>query len=188
MVSTTIATLTSQTEFTLTAGSSDDNAYNNALIIITDATTAEQKAVGLVLDYVGATKTITLASDPAIFTIAAGDKVGIIGNTSSAVLANTIISEKVDTLLDINKSLNLTVDTTTRLEYQWLDSDGVAVDISGFSMKFKAVKNAGETSPAIPEVTGTISDGPNGRWYFNVLPTTVFKGRYEIWSDNAYPL
>lgn len=97
-------------------------------------------------------------------------------------LADVIVAEKIDTLLDINKPLDLVVNTTTRLEYQWLDTDGVAVPITGLTFKFKAVKNAGETSPAIPEVTGTISDGPNGRWYFDVLPTTVFKGRYEIWS------
>jgi len=114
--------------------------------------------------------------------MAEGDFIDIIGNTSVAVLANTIISEKVDTLLDINKSLDLTVNTTTRLEYQWLDTDGDPVDISALTFKFKAVKNAGESSPAIPEATGTIQDGPNGRWYFDILPTTVFKGRYEIWA------
>lgn len=103
-------------------------------------------------------------------------------NARAVVLASTIVSEKVDTLLDINKPLDLEVDVTTRLEYQWLDSDGDAVDISLLTFKFKAVKNAGEASPAITEVTGTIQDGPNGRWYFDILPTTVFKGRYEIWA------
>ena len=180
--STTIATLASQSEFTLSDGSSDDDAYNNALIIITDATTEEQKAVGLIGDYVGSTKAIILSADPAIFTMAVGDTVDIMGNSSISALVNAVISEKVDTLLDINKSQKMTVDTTTRLEYQWLDSDGDVVDISLLTFKFKAVKDAGETSPAIPEVTGTISDGPNGRWYFDILPTTVFKGRYEIWA------
>ena len=109
----------------------------------------------------------------------ATDQLTGIGTT---FLADVIVSEKVDTLLDINKPLNLTVDTTTKLEYQWRDTDGDPIDISALTFKFKAVKNAGEASPAIPEVTGTIQDGPNGRWYFDVLPTTVFKGRYEIWA------
>jgi hypothetical protein len=182
LISTSIATLASQTVFTISDGSSDNDAYNDALIIITDAATEEQKAVGLVGDYVGSTKQITLSKDPAIFTMAVGDKVNIIGNSSISVLVNATISEKVDTLLDINKSQDLTVNVTTRLEYQWLDSDGNAVDISLLTFKFKAVKNAGEASPAIPEVTGSIQDGPNGRWYFDILPTTVFKGRYEIWA------
>jgi hypothetical protein len=102
-------------------------------------------------------------------------------------LADVVVAEKLNTLLDINKSLDFTVSTTTRLEYQWLDVDGDPVNITGLTFKFKAVKNAGEASPAIPEVTGTISDAVNGRWYFDVLPTTVFKGRYEIWSVDATP-
>ena len=179
---TTIATLTSQTEFTLTEGSADNGAFDGASIIITDATTSVQKAVGTIFSYTGGTKGVILNSDPTIFTMAVGDKVQILLNTASTVLANAIISEKVDTLLDVNKPQKLTVDTTTRLEYQWLDSDGDPVDISALTFKFKAVKNAGEASPAIAEVTGTIQDGPNGRWYFDILPTTVFKGRYEIWA------
>ena len=103
-------------------------------------------------------------------------------NAVSVVLSNTIIGEKVDTLLDINKPHTLTVDVTTRLEYQWLDTDGDEVPIDGLTFYFKAVENSGDAAPAIPDVTGTISDAPNGRWYFDILPTTVFKGRYEIWS------
>jgi len=115
-------------------------------------------------------------SDDARFAI---DQLEGVGTT---YLADVIVAEKIDTLLDINKSLDLTVNTTTRLEYQWLDTDGDPVNISGLTFKFKAVQNAGEASPSIPEVTGTISDAVNGRWYFDILPTTVFKGRYEIWS------
>ena len=67
---TTIATLAGQTSFTLTAGSADDNAYNGCKIVIQDASTAAQKAVGVILDYTGSTKTVTLLVDPAIFTMA----------------------------------------------------------------------------------------------------------------------
>jgi hypothetical protein len=122
-----------------------------------------------------------IISDDARFAI---DQLEGVGTT---YLADVIVAEKIDTLLDINKSLDFTVNTTTRLEYQWLDTDGDPVNITGLTFKFKAVKNAGEASPAIAEVTGTISDGPNGRWYFDVLPTTVFKGRYEIWSIDGTP-
>lgn len=90
LVSTTIATLASQTSFTLAEASTDDDAYNNALVVITDAATAEQKAVGLVLDYTGATKTLTLSFDPAIFTMAVGDTVDIIAHQLTQLL--TVIS------------------------------------------------------------------------------------------------
>ncbi|MCP5244870.1 MAG: hypothetical protein H6937_02420 [Burkholderiales bacterium] len=76
--STTIATLASQVSFTITNGSGDDDAYNNALAIITDQSTSTQKAVACISDYVGSTKTITLLDDPAIFTMAVGDTIDII--------------------------------------------------------------------------------------------------------------
>lgn len=89
MVDTTIATLASQTSFTLTAGSADDDAYNNCTIVIEDASTATQKAVGVISDYTGSTKTVTLLYDPAVFTMATTDKVYILAeNALKAALAN----------------------------------------------------------------------------------------------------
>lgn len=73
-----IATLASQTSFTLAEGSADNDAYNGTMAIITDASTLAQKAVGLISDYVGSTKTVTLGVDPGIFTMAAGDYIDII--------------------------------------------------------------------------------------------------------------
>jgi len=79
---TTIATLASQTSFTLTAGSADNDAYNGAVMVIKDSATAEQKAVGVVSDYVGSTKTITLLNNPGIFTMAVGDTIDILADRS----------------------------------------------------------------------------------------------------------
>ena len=75
---TTIATLTSQTEFTLTAGSTDDDAYNDCFIVIQDASTSTQVAVGTVKDYTGSTQGVILYKDPGIFTMATTDKVIIL--------------------------------------------------------------------------------------------------------------
>jgi len=77
VVSTTIATLATQVSFTLTAGSADDNAYNGCSAIVTDISTPAQKAYAQVRDYTGSTKTVTLAYDPGIFTMAATDLVDI---------------------------------------------------------------------------------------------------------------
>lgn len=94
---TTIATLASQTSFTLTAGSADDDAYNNMLIVITDSATATQKAVGTISDYVGSTKTVTLASDPGIFTMAVGDNVDIIAiDAATAAPSAAAIRAEID--------------------------------------------------------------------------------------------
>lgn len=94
MVSTTIATVTSQTVFVLTDGSADDDAYNDQLVVITDASTSTQKSRGIVSDYVGATKTVTLRAAPG-FTIATGDGVAIIAigsDVSSTQLAGAVSS------------------------------------------------------------------------------------------------
>ena len=82
LADTTIASLTSQTEFTLTAGAPDNDAYNGCTIVVEDASTSTQKAVGVVDDYVGSSKTVTLLQDPGIFTMAATDKVYILAEKS----------------------------------------------------------------------------------------------------------
>ena len=78
--STTIATLASQTSWTLTAGSADNDVFNDRLCIITDQTTATQKCVVRITDYVGSSKTVT-CSTPG-FTIATGDTVEILAITA----------------------------------------------------------------------------------------------------------
>lgn len=80
---TTIATVTSQTEFTLTAGSADDDSYNDAVAIFTDQVSSNQKAFESISDYTGATRTVTLSSAPA-FTIAVGDSVALVATGSSS--------------------------------------------------------------------------------------------------------
>ena len=97
MVDTTIATLASQISFTLTGGSDDDDAYINCTIVIEDASTATQKAVGLISAYTGATKTVTLKYDPGIFTMAITDKVYILAeNALKATLANRQLNVATD--------------------------------------------------------------------------------------------
>jgi hypothetical protein len=75
LASTTISSLTNQTTFALAAGPPDDDALNGALVIVTDGS---HKAVGVVANYVQSTKTVTLASDPGIFTMGNGDQVDIV--------------------------------------------------------------------------------------------------------------
>lgn len=82
LLTTTIATLASQTSFTLTAGSADNSAYADCVIVVRDASTAVQKAVGWVDAYTGSTRTVTLEADPGVFTMAVGDSVDILPPTS----------------------------------------------------------------------------------------------------------
>jgi hypothetical protein len=77
ILDTTIATLASQTSFTLTAGSADDNAYVGCPVLIHDIASAVQVKVGYCSAYTGSTKTVTLAADPGVFTVAAGDNISV---------------------------------------------------------------------------------------------------------------
>lgn len=82
LVHTTINGYTNDADFTLTAGSSDNNAYNGALCIVRDQVTSTQKAQGVVNIYTGATKRVQLIIDPGIFTFASGDFVTIVADRS----------------------------------------------------------------------------------------------------------
>lgn len=117
-VRTTIATLASQTSFTLTAGSADDDAYNGWVIVVRDAVTANQIAVGVVDDYTGASKTVTLLEDPAVFTMAVGDAVEL---HPSRALKSSV------------QNRNVVIDANGRIDVgAWL---GTAVTTSATSAK-----------------------------------------------------
>lgn len=117
LVNTTIATLASQTSFTLTAGSADDDAYNGAIIVVTDQSTATQKAVGSISDYTGSTRTVTLSADPGIFTMATGDTVDILAAIGSAPSAAAIRAE-----IDSNSTqLAAIVADTNELQTDWVN-------------------------------------------------------------------
>jgi len=98
--SATIATLASQTSFTLSAGSTDNDAYNNAIAIIVDQSTSTQKTVVNISDYIGSTRTVTLSESPK-FTIATGDTVYIVA-TSKTTLTDDVVNSLTGTLVRFN--------------------------------------------------------------------------------------
>lgn len=133
LVQTTIATLASQTSFTLTNGSADDNAYNGHIVVVRDATTWQQVAVGIVSDYTGASKTVTLAADPGIFTMAAGDDVTILANPMGVSVpepaqgtpaATTSLLDKLGFLYKAWRNKK----TQTATQYSLFNDDAATVD------------------------------------------------------------
>ena len=62
VLNTTIATLASQTSFTLTAGPAEDDALNGCVCYIHDVASAVQGGYAVVSDYTGSTKTVTLTA------------------------------------------------------------------------------------------------------------------------------
>lgn len=94
LADTTIASVTSQTVFTLTAGPSNNSALFNQAMLLRDVSAANNPSVRKCVAYVGSTRTVTLDSAPD-FTIAAGDLV--IGFASSP---GASASETADEVLD----------------------------------------------------------------------------------------
>ena len=113
---TTIATLTNQTTFTLTAGSADDDAYNDMQIMFVDASTSTQRWVGYITDYTGASKTVRLLAAPG-FTIATTDNVYILsGQEAVNVRCDAILTSTAGTTCHVTA---------------WLDWRGQRIAISG---------------------------------------------------------
>lgn len=139
MISTTIATLASQTSFTLTAGSADNDAYNNQLVVITDASTSTQKARGIVSDYVGSTKTVTIQAAP-VFTIAAGDSISIIAVGSAGGSQSVTLQLGATIPLTLGQVTGLTQDLVvgnsyteelgTRIPVTLTDANGDAIAVT----------------------------------------------------------
>lgn len=76
LLSAEVATVTSQTEFTLATGSDQDDAYNDQSIVLYDDNNSDYPSVRVVSDYTGATKTVTIDS-AADFTLGTDDSVRI---------------------------------------------------------------------------------------------------------------
>lgn len=117
MAVTTVASLASQTSFTLVAGPIDNNALNDCMIVLKSVSTPARKAIGLISDYVGSSKTVTLAADPGIFTLAVGDEVFIRAVPTKAV-------DDIRNLLEADRVID-TSGTPWVLEYRNKDTKAV---------------------------------------------------------------
>lgn len=183
IVNTTIATLASQTGFTLTAASADDDAFNGWKAIVHDIASAIQICVGYVSDYTGSSKTITLAADPGIFTMAAGDHISLFppdnvqavaGTTQTAGDLAALISAVdgvvddilVDTVDMQPRVVAIEIDTGTTLDGRIpaaLVSGRMDSSLDGTGMESGAVDaiwaKAMTELGAVPGVTGTVLAG-----------------------------
>ena len=115
LIDTTIAVVTDQTHFTLTAGSDIDDAYLNQAVVLYDASNSDYPSVRVVSAYTGATKTVTLDSAPD-FTIIAGDgvKVFVTAPGTTAPTVGQIADGVWDELIAGHVVAGSTADTLTR--------------------------------------------------------------------------
>jgi hypothetical protein len=166
MIDTTIATLASQTSFTLTAGSTDDKAYENLTIIVEDVATATQKATGLVLTYTGSTKTVVL-KEALAFTITTTDKVYILAeNSLKSTVANRQINVDANGRTDLGEWLGTPVttsSTTAKPEIDVVSLNDDATAGANIALGWDGVTGVtGDTLPATQQQVGNISSGAGG--------------------------
>jgi len=118
LADTTINSVTSQTEFTLTAGSDVDDAYNSQAIVLYDASNSDYPSIRVVTDYVGSTKTVTIDGAPD-FTIIGGDGVKVFV-TAPGSTAPTV--QQIRTEMDTNSTqLAAIVADTNELQTDWVN-------------------------------------------------------------------
>lgn len=152
MVDTTIATLATQVSFTLNAGSADDGAYNNCTIIIEDVATSAQKSLGMVLDYVGSSKTVTL-KEALAFTIATTDKVYILAENS---LKSTVA----------NRQLNVAATGETDADIISISGDAPAAD--NLEAMYDGTGYIDDTAPASRDQVGQLGGGSSSGFNYAV--------------------
>ena len=93
LLSTSVASISvDEVEITLVAGSTVDDAYNGQTVVLYDVNNSNYPSIRKIIDYVGATKTITIDTG-ADFTVVAGDTVRIFidGNGTNIGLISTIV-------------------------------------------------------------------------------------------------
>jgi len=94
ILNTSIATYTSAISFTLSEGSTQNDAYNRYTMIAHDLTTAYNIQHRTVNDYVGATKELIVDGDPGIFTMAAGDSISLFApNSMTGAVGQNLIGD-----------------------------------------------------------------------------------------------
>jgi hypothetical protein len=149
VLNTSIATLASQTSFTLTAGPAEDDALNGMWAIVHDKASAVQWTWVQILDYTGSTKTVTLAAvPPATYTIDDIDNFSVMG---LAPLQPTVTGTRLDVTAAGNAGIdwgNIENPTTAQnLSATNIDVDQVVASVTGA---------VGSVTGAVGSVTGNV--------------------------------
>lgn len=159
---TTIASLSTQTSFTLTTGPAEDNALNGRHAVIHDVASAVQRASVLISGYTGSTKTITLAAG-ATFTVAAGDNISImdLAPLQPATLGRTLVVDAAGladaNAVKIGPSGSGSAQTARDVGASVLLSSGTGagqISLSSGLVTLAGVTHTGAVIPTVTTLTG----------------------------------
>lgn len=168
LFNTTIATLASQTSFTLTDGPAEDDALNGMWCYLHDVASAVQSGMAIISDYVGSTKTVTLAAGTT-FTAAATDNIAIMGPMP---MQPTVTGRT----LDVSSTGEAGIDwanigsptTAQNLSATNIDVDQVVASVSGAvgsvtgNVGGNVTGSVGSVTGAVGSVTGNVGGNVAG--------------------------
>lgn len=134
VLNTTIATLSSQTSFTLTNGPAEDDALNGCVVCIHDVASAVQLGFAVVSDYTGSTKTVTLTAGTT-FTAAATDNISVFppANSNWFNALKTVSLPLVPTVA--GRTLDVSTGGEAGLDWANVGSPTTTVGLSGTTVK-----------------------------------------------------
>lgn len=121
VLNTNLSSVTNQTTFVLLNGPAEDDALNGMDVVIHDVASAVQLGRAVISDYVGSTKTVTLAA-ATTFTVAANDNITVLGPSA---LQPTVMGRTLD------------VSTTGEAGLDWanIGAPTTTVGLSGTTVK-----------------------------------------------------
>ena len=148
LLNTTIATLANQTSFTLTTGPAEDDALNGCVVAIHDVASAVQMGFGVVSDYTGASKTVTLTAGTT-FTAAATDNIAFYPPVNVTHIGATAQTAN-DNGADINEILT---DTGTTLQGEL---DGIQADTEDIQSRLPAALVSGRIDASVGAMAANV--------------------------------
>lgn len=134
MINTTIATLASQTSFTLTAGPAEDNALIGCPVVIHDVASAVQCGFGVISAYTGSTKTVTLTAQTT-FSAAATDNISIYPPSNSKWFASLVTAALPLTPTTAGRTLDVSAGGEAGVDWANVGSPTTILNLSATTIK-----------------------------------------------------
>jgi hypothetical protein len=150
---TTIATLSTQTSFTLTTGPAEDDALNGCVCLIHDVASAVQLGYGVVSDYTGSTKTVTLTAGVS-FTAAATDNISFFPPANARWFAALAAVALPLTPTTAGRTLDVSATGEAGVDWGNVGSPTTAVNLSATNIDVDQV--VASVSGAVGSVTGAV--------------------------------
>lgn len=134
LLNTTIASLSTQTSFTLTAGPAEDDALNGCVCLIHDVASAVQLGFAVVSDYTGASKTVTLTAGTT-FTAAATDNISFYPPGNAKWFAALATSALPLTPTTAGRTLDVSAGGEAGVDWANVGSPTTVVGLTGTTIK-----------------------------------------------------